>query len=877
MELTTAERKRYADAISRQYDREHNIRFDPQPGDFIGPGGVIVSGAGNYKDAQAILEKNQQAARENQAFKDAQLKQAQEQKKEETLTESLRRQSIAQQMKNIVNDPVRMNPNTQAGMDEINAANARAFQEYGPRPYDPIQAKREFQQATGTYKYMDNTTQGQAEKDYANQFKAPESYKSKGKRSAGEIKKAFSSREGFVAFGKGVAENVKQDIIEARSKPVETAVGIGVLVAAGKFAPKLTTAAVGVDILTTTAESPQKGVASLIEIGALSGVMKAPKIVRKTTGLALNIENIKAPTKTGEISVWKGISADIGSKNQPILGITGKGFKVGTPKAEDLNLKGIIIETYQHPITRTERTIISQPRVLEKLGVPKEQFPTSGLPGTHAEKISVGTSIMADIEGFKPDTIASKLPRETKTLEPQQVEAALSFTKANIKSVEQLYGSFTMSPQMNPKASEIRKPGDIDIQTKLLEKDALKFRFGMEGRINKAFGPEVKQDIKHPLIIENAAGIHAVDIHAIEPVPIQNIASKSSRPTKHLPGAYGFEYGRGSIKIEKIPVMKLEESGLRKFGASLIIQKGKIGALDYRLKDPVDAYKVGKNVLLQMETGPFKALRKGRANRLALNLERWKQLYPEADWADTSIQTGIAGVGEVKALASIGLLPVGVVSNPLYRTEENKHVRSLWSPGIRNNIPSLKIYTSRKSPSIKASPSIGSLYALKSPSIGSKRPSVGYKVLQGSSRLISFKLSSPSTPSYPSSPIFKLLPIKSPSIGSRKSSIGLTGKAFKLKPFTLKSAFKFNPEKPLSLKKHKGGFSRRKPKLGLSPLADLISVRNVQAKGYISTRLSQSRSSKRKFASAIRVNPLSFRYAAEGITLGLKQRRIKLL
>ena len=332
-------------------------------------------------------------------------------------------------------------------------------------------------------------------------------------------------------------------------------------------------------------------------IGTAAFGKVAPKVIKPVTAKLPRpkITTFKVPTKTGDVTLYKGLSVEYGVRGKPLIGIAEGKIRLGTPKVSlSKATKPFVVET-------PAQTAIFQ-KSLAKVAKPTEVTKFKGL-----------LDITRVTEKTPSKFVQKSFIKETKSLTPKGVEEVLKFAK---KEKAQVYGSFA-ARQQTPK-DLARVSADMDIQLKIgAEASALKTK-QLVLKLQK-IGEPVRISKKTPTLIEVQVGKewhHAVDIHSIE----QAIAEAS--PAIGGEKIYGLQLGQKPIKIKGIETMRLSEQGVRKMGSIATARPGKkitFAPEAHRIKDIPDWF-ASQETLLRSKFLPQSA-------RLA-KLQKLKSLYP---------------------------------------------------------------------------------------------------------------------------------------------------------------------------------------------------------------------------------------------------------
>jgi len=288
---------------------------------------------------------------------------------------------------------------------------------------------------------------------------------------------------------------------------------------------------------------------------------------------------VSIPTKSGMITVWKGISM----AGKPVVGISQKRLAVGT-KGVSLPEFATIQKGYI-PVTKLETSLTATRNALRKMGATEADI----------TKVEETLRIRNFIAGKKSPYLSEQaILQGSERLTPEEVATILRHAVKNAGKIESVYGSSTIPPQLRPNLLKLwRKWHDVDIQTTMTPEELGKFTAQVAKDLRKA-GAKVKIDPTKPgTILKSIEGKweKITDFHSKEKVP-------GSPDT--LEGAYGMLHAEPVVRI-KLPgvgefsIMRLSETGKRKIASVLEFQEGKIAPPPHRVNDIADLYIIIRN------------------------------------------------------------------------------------------------------------------------------------------------------------------------------------------------------------------------------------------------------------------------------------------
>ena len=326
-------------------------------------------------------------------------------------------------------------------------------------------------------------------------------------------------------------------------------------------------------------------------IGELAGQAIFFKGVRKVTP-KIRYEKLKIPRVKGEEVIYRGITAELGARGKPLIGITKKGLRLGTPEIKFKVTKPFVVETPA------------------QTAIVRKAFPKI-FPEAEAKKFSLQYKLMRATETTPSKFIQKQFIKETKTLTPKQIGEVLKFAE---KEKATVYGSFPSRSQMPKELGRV--PADIDIQLKVGGEAAAIKTQRLVSTLKKA-GAKARIAKKSPTLIEVKTNgwHHAVDIHSTD-VPAEAVSPAIAR-TK----SYGLRLGQKPIKIGKIEVMPLSEQTIRKGTSILTIREKGFAPEPHRLKDIPDYFATQETLI--RSTNILKR------QKLMSMFKEAKELYPD--------------------------------------------------------------------------------------------------------------------------------------------------------------------------------------------------------------------------------------------------------
>jgi len=450
-------------------------------------------------------------------------------------------------------------------------------------------------------------------------------------------------------------------------------------------------------------------------IGEIAGTAAfgkvVPKVIKPVTAKLpkTKITTFKVPTKTGDMTLYKGLSFEYGVKGKPLIGIAEGKIRLGTPKVSLAKAaKPFVVET-------PAQTAIFQ-KSLKAVTKPTEVTKFKGL-----------LDITRATEKTPSKFVQKSFIKETKSLSPKGVGEVLKFAK---KEKAQVYGSFA-ARQQTPK-DLARVSADIDVQLKIgAEASALKTK-QLVTKLQK-IGEPVRISKKTPTLIEVKVGKewhHAVDIHAFEQ------ALKEASPAIAGEKVYGLQLGQKPIKIKGIETMRLSEQGVRKMRSIATARPGKkitFAPEAHRIKDIPDWF-ASQETLLRSKFLP-------QPVRLA-KLRELKTLYPVEIFKQPILeQPKVLLYSPKVSVPKAHVLP----SIAIYPTIPIKGIGGAFP--ISPSVYPLKVV---KSPSVKISPMVKPISPPSMPAYIKPSPPKSVSPYKYPSRPSSRAYVSPLSPSKPS-------------------------------------------------------------------------------------------------------------------------------
>jgi len=369
---------------------------------------------------------------------------------------------------------------------------------------------------------------------------------------------------------------------------------------------------------------------------ALTALAAIPLLGVGISKLAPGIKSVVIPTKTGDVVVWKGFTVN----GKPVVGMSRRVgvagetrvLRLGSGKPSLPRLAEIKPGT--QPVTKLETSIIGTRRALREMGASASDIKwvetTLDTRRLFAGKRSPYRAKVVTLEDIK-------------SLSSDGVGAVFRSYVQNSDKMQKIYGSYTIKQFLDPKLKAWRKLGDIDVMTKMSQKEAETFAQRLLAELRKTEGAgNVKIDLNNPTLIrakgKDGTWRNAVDIHSKEVMP-------GSEPAAE--GAWGMLHAENPVTVTlpgvgKLKFMRLSESGKRKAASITGMQTIKIGPAEHRVKDIADYY-----VILRTFKGQRVADDWARANGLVpdelmgvarenpLRLEAW-ELVPETGKPATS-------------------------------------------------------------------------------------------------------------------------------------------------------------------------------------------------------------------------------------------------
>jgi hypothetical protein len=298
------------------------------------------------------------------------------------------------------------------------------------------------------------------------------------------------------------------------------------------------------------------------------------------------IKSVDIMLESGEKArVYKGLS--IGGN--PILGVSNGKLVVGV-NVEKLSLpKATEIIGGFKPETKLETNILAREDSLRKMGI--NDIEISRLQNTlNNTKTFVGKK--------SPYLNPIFMSSDIKSLSKDEVNAVLRTVASNSKDVDEVLGSLTIKPQLEPSLAEWRGLGDIDINTKLTDEEVPAFTkklfdaiMGVNPRAELEIAPDGKDILTKATSTEKSH--HAVQVHSI--TESKSLGADSSSIGRTGTMSYGRVVAEPAIIVDvpnvgKVKIMSLSESGVRKQDAILQWRKGEFAPPEHRVKDIVDYY-----------------------------------------------------------------------------------------------------------------------------------------------------------------------------------------------------------------------------------------------------------------------------------------------
>lgn len=292
-------------------------------------------------------------------------------------------------------------------------------------------------------------------------------------------------------------------------------------------------------------------------------------------------------TSRGDIVIWRGFTL----RGHPVIGVS---FKHPTILKFGVQYPNWVAQEvtpgWVPGVKGVDANLLATKTALARMGFPQAEI--SKIISTYQL-----TKLMTSWLRFIPKPKAEALLQSIKSLDEKELELVLKAIAKAGKSVDKVYGSYSMRAVLGEALH--REVADLDI---MLLKDPAWTKSWVQTLVkalNRLKPGKFRISSGRATLIE-ALGAdgkwhHALDIHYQgEVVPYKAFVTE---------GAYGMKFARNPITVNvpgvgKLRLMALKESVVRKMASILEWRgKGKVGPLAYRYKDITDFYDLARFVL----------------------------------------------------------------------------------------------------------------------------------------------------------------------------------------------------------------------------------------------------------------------------------------